>query len=87
MNSLRFGNVNIPSSGLTATYSTLDWASISRDCELIMYSIFPGTEEPVDKPSVTHSPQVEALQEKSWDEVMEEVLEDRAEAWEKLADL
>ncbi|KKK78019.1 hypothetical protein LCGC14_2847740 [marine sediment metagenome] len=41
---------------------------------------------PVDKPSLTRSSK-EWMNTKSFGEVMEEVLEDRSEAWDKLADL
>jgi hypothetical protein len=68
-------------------YTALDWTELSSLCKLMMYSTFPESNEPVDKPSISHSPQVSGLGEKSFDEVMEEVLEDRAEAWERLADL
>lgn len=72
---------------LTETYSTQDWNRLSREWILTMYLTVPGTDEPLDQSSVTISSQLEPARERSFDEVMEKVLEDRAEAWERLADL
>lgn len=87
MTTLKFGYINDFPDTLTTSFTTIDWVTLSRACRLRMYPTLPNTEEPIDKPSVTYSPQVEALQNRTWDEIMEEVLEDRAEAWERLADL
>jgi hypothetical protein len=84
MNNLTYRHFE--SNQLTANYSSLDWERLTKNWKLTMYLTFPGSEEPVDKPSTTYSPPTR-MQEKSFDEVMEEVLEDRAEAWDKLADL
>jgi hypothetical protein len=87
MIALDLGQANIlAQNGNTATYSSLDWDRITHSWRFTMYTTAPGTDEPVDKPSTTYSPRDQA-QARPWDEVMEEVLQDRAEAWEILADL
>ena len=71
---------------LTSSYSSLDWDRLTESWTLIMYTVDPVTQEPVDEPSESYS--YETREPKmSWDEVMEEVLTDRAEAWDQLADL
>jgi len=87
MNGLKFGQVSTPSDNLTASYTTLAWTNLDKSCKLTLYLTLPGSDEPVDKPGNTYSPQLHSSQGRSFDEVMEEVLEDRAEAWERLADL
>jgi len=72
---------------ITGTYSSDDWNHLSKDWKLTTYLTIPGTDEPLDQSSVTYHSPVESSSGRSFDEVMEEVLEDRAEAWERLADL
>lgn len=70
-----------------SNYSSLDWERLTKNWELKMYSTFPGSSQPVDRPSNSYNSVVREARIKSFDEVMEEVLEDHAEAWERLADL
>jgi hypothetical protein len=89
-----FGQVSIPplSSGeLTANYQASDWNRLSECWQIAMYWTVPGSGRPVEMPSVTHRAHerdfMQVAGQKAWDDVMEEVLRDRAEAWEKLANL
>jgi hypothetical protein len=82
-----FGQINLLAQNeLTTAYSSLDWDRLTASWRFTMYTTVPGTDEPADKPSVTYTFNDEA-QARPWDEVMEEVLQDHAEAWEQLADL
>ncbi len=71
---------------MTSSYSSLDWEQLTKSWQILMYSTYPNSKMPVDKPSLTRSSK-EWMNTKSFGEVMEEVLEDRSEAWDKLADL
>jgi hypothetical protein len=51
-----FGQVHIPplsSDKLTATYTAIDWHIVRQSWKIKMYWTFPGTNEPVEMPSVT----------------------------------
>jgi hypothetical protein len=70
----------------TSNYSSFDWERITGSLTFITYTVDPRTQEPQDKPSESYTYEVRG-QQTSWDEVMEQVLTDRARAWDELADL
>jgi len=39
--------------GLTASYSTQDWAELTKDWSITLHIVSPITREPLDMPSVT----------------------------------
>lgn len=72
---------------LTESYSSFNWHRLTQSWTVTMYLTHPGSEKPLDLPTNTYSSETKAAQRKSFDETMEEVLEERAEAWERLATL
>lgn len=69
----------------TASLSSRDWNRLTKNWNLKTYLVYPGSNELVEKLSVTYIYCPFRL--RSFDEVMEEVLEDRAEAWERLGEI
>lgn len=73
---------------LTGSYTTSDWDRLTKTWKIKAYLTHPGTEEPMDVDSATLSANRAGFLmpgEKTWDEVMEDVLEEYAEAWDRLA--
>lgn len=62
----------------TYTINSNDWVLFSKNTKITLYNDFEA-----DQPTTSYS----TPRQRTFDEVMEEVLEDRTEAWEKLADL
>jgi len=84
-----FGQVHIPSlssNELTASYTSSDWTSLGQSWRITMYCAFPESGLPVEMPSVTRGERDFVLP-RTWDDAVERVLRDRAEAWKRLAAL
>lgn len=83
-----FGQVDIPplsDSELTASYNAVEWIRVRQFWNITMYQTVPSSGEPVEMSSaVLTLPQFQELNG-DWNEVMEEVLHNRAELWERLA--
>jgi hypothetical protein len=84
-----FGQTHIPSSDHeTASYSAADWIPLQRDWGIAMYYTLPGSCEPVEMPSAAFVPWDYALPRgRRWNRIVEKVLRDRSELWERLAEL
>ena len=82
-----FGQADIPprSDSDTASYNAAEWIRVGQFWNITMYQTHPSSGEPVEMSSaVLTVPQFQALDD-DWNEVMEEVLHDRAELWKRLA--
>ena len=83
-----FGQANIPplsDSELTASYNAAEWIRVGQFWNITMYQTIPSSGEPVEmSTAVLTLPQLQELND-DWNEVMEEVLYNRAELWERLA--
>jgi hypothetical protein len=89
-----FGEVSAPHptcGGITANYQASEWVRLYHSWEIAMYWTMPGTPEAVELASVNLALSGEGFspsrQGETWDDVAEDVLRDRAEAWKKLAAL
>jgi hypothetical protein len=88
-----FGHLNIPllsDQEPTASYEAADWTCVSRAWKILMYRTVPGSNQPVEVPggtlTISSMPQFRMLHERGWDDVAEEVLRNRAQLWNRLAD-
>ena len=66
-------------------YSIRDWEGLSRGWPIEAYLAYPGGDVLVEKPGAALTcPEAPPM---TWDEATEEILERRAGAWQRLADL
>ena len=72
--------------GNSMTYTTRDLERVAQGSLITTYLTCPGTNELVDKPSPMFGSGSRSAG-MTWDEATEEILQRRAKAWERLADL
>jgi hypothetical protein len=80
-----FGRVNIPPlTDETANYEASKWSQVDQFWDITMYQTAPSSGRPVDMSSAVLTLS-QLKTQRDWDEVMEEVLCDRAELWDRMA--